>query len=69
MISDKAKIPLYGILSNEQLALMAQNPPKTKEDFLKIKGVNEQKYKQWEEIFIKAIEKALVSAEESETVI
>lgn len=30
-------------LSNEQLALMAQNPPKTKEDFLKIKGVNEQK--------------------------
>ena len=30
-------------LSNEQLDLMAQNPPKTKEDFLKIKGVNEQK--------------------------
>ena len=29
-------------LSNEQLALMAQNIPKTKEDFLKIKGVNEQ---------------------------
>ena len=46
-ISDKTKIPLYGILSNEQLALMAQNPPKTKEDFLKIKGVNEAKYKQW----------------------
>ena len=56
-------------MSNEQLALMAKNPPKIKEDFLKIKGVNEQKYKQWEEIFIKAIEKALVSAEESETVI
>lgn len=68
-IGDKTKIPLYGILSNEQLALMAQNPPKTKEEFLKIKGVNEQKYKQWGEIFIKAIEKALVSAEESETVI
>ena len=47
--------PLYGILSNEQLALMAQNPPKTKEDFLKIKGVNDQKFKQWGEIFIKAI--------------
>lgn len=29
--------------------------------------MNEQKYKQWGEIFIKAIEKALVSAEESET--
>ena len=29
-IGDKTKIPLYGILSNEQLALMAQNPPKTK---------------------------------------
>lgn len=47
---------------------MAQNPPKTKEDFLKIKGVNEAKYKQWVEIFIKAIEKVLVSAEEAETV-
>ena len=29
-IGDKTKIPLYGILSNEQLALMAKNPPKTK---------------------------------------
>lgn len=64
-IGDRTKIPLYGILSNEQLALMVQNPPKTKEDFLKIKGVNEQKYKQWGEIFIKAIEKVLVSAEEA----
>ena len=62
-IGNKTKIPLYGILSNEQLALMAQNPPKTKEDFLKIKGVNEQKYKQWREIFIKAIEKAENSAD------
>lgn len=52
------------------MTLMAQNPPKTKEDFLKIKGVNEQKkYKRWGEIFIKAIEKVLVSAEESETVV
>ena len=57
MISDKAKIPLYGILSNEQLALMAQNPPKTKEDFLKIKGVNEQKYKQFGDVFISAVQK------------
>ena len=69
MISDKAKIPLYGILSNEQLALMAQNPPKTKEDFLKIKGVNEQKYKQFGEIFLKAIETALLSQVKAETVI
>ena len=57
MISDKAKIPLYGILSNEQLALMAQNPPKTKEDFLKIKGVIEQKYKQFGDGFISAVQK------------
>lgn len=65
-IGDKTKIPLYGILSNEQLALMAQNPPKTKEDFLKIKGVNEQKYKQFGDIFISAIEKALLTVENSE---
>lgn len=64
-IGDKTKIPLYGILSNEQLALMAQNPPKTKEDFLKIKGINEAKYKQWGDIFIKEIEKVLLTAETS----
>ena len=68
-IGDKTKIHLYEILSNEQLALMAQNPPKTKEDFLKIKGVNEQKYKQFGEIFLKAIETALLSQVKVETVI
>ena len=68
-IGDKTKIPLYGILSNEQLALMSQNPPKTKEDFLKIKGVNEQKYKQFGEIFLSAIQKALLTTEEAETVV
>ena len=68
-IGDKTKIPLYGILSNEQLALMAQNPPKTKEDFLKIKGVNEQKYRQFGEIFLSAIQKALLTTEEAETVV
>ena len=66
-IGDRTKIPLYGILSNEQLALMAQNPPKTKEDFLKIKGVNEQKYKQFGEFFIAAVQKALLNVEESES--
>ena len=40
MISDKAKIPLYGILSNEQLALMAQ------------KIHQKQKYKQFGDVFI-----------------
>ena len=68
-IGDKTKIHLYEILSNEQLALMAQNPPKTKEDFLKIKGVNEQKYKLFGETFLKAIETALLSQVKVETVI
>lgn len=68
-IGDKTKIPLYGILSNEQLALMAQNPPKTKEDFLKIKGGNEQKYRQFGETFLSAIQKALLTTEEAETVV
>ena len=35
-IGDKTKIPLYGIFSNEQLALMAQTLPKTKDEFIKI---------------------------------
>ncbi|MBQ0051265.1 MAG: HRDC domain-containing protein [Treponema sp.] len=68
-IGDKTKIPLYGILSNEQLALMAQNPPKTKEEFIKIKGVNEQKFKQFGEIFLTAVQKALVSIEKAETLV
>ena len=68
-IGDKTKIHLYEILSNEQLALMAQNSPKTKEEFIKIKGVNEQKYKLFGEIFLKAIETALLSQVKAETVI
>lgn len=67
-IGEKTKIPLYGILSNEQLALMAQNPPKTKEEFLKIKGVNDQKYKQFGEQFLETIKSALLSAEQAEIV-
>ena len=56
-------------MSNDQLALMAQNPPKTKEGFIKIKGVNEQKYKLFGETFLKAIETALLSQVKVETVI
>lgn len=67
-IGEKTKIPLYGILSNEQLALMAQNPPKTKEEFIKIKGVGEQKYKQFGEEFLETIKSAMLSAEQAENV-
>lgn len=67
-IGERTKIPLYGILSNEQLALMAQNPPKTKEDFIKIKGVSEQKYRQFGEVFLETIKSALLSAEQAENV-
>ena len=67
-IGEKTKIPLYGILSNEQLALMAQNPPKTKEEFIKIKGVSEQKYKQFGEEFLETVKSALLSAEQAENV-
>lgn len=66
-IGEKTKIPLYGILSNEQLALMAQNPPKTKEEFIKIKGVSEQKYKQFGEEFLETVKSALLCAEHAET--
>ncbi len=65
-IGEKTKIPLYGILSNEQLALMAQNSPKTKEEFLKIKGVNDQKFKQFGEQFLETIKSALLSVEQAE---
>lgn len=67
-IGERTKIPLYGILSNEQLALMAQNPPKTKEEFIKIKGVGEQKYKQFGEEFLETIKSAMLSAEQAENV-
>ncbi len=64
-IGERTKIPLYGILSNEQLALMAQNPPKTKEEFIKIKGVSEQKYRQFGEEFLETIKSALLCAEQA----
>lgn len=67
-IGERTKIPLYGILSNEQLALMAQNPPKTKEEFIKIKEVGEQKYKQFGEEFLETIKSAMLSAEQAENV-
>lgn len=41
-------------------------PPKTKEDSLKRKGVNEHKFKQFGDVFISTIEKALLTVEESE---
>lgn len=66
-IGEKTKIPLYGILSNEQLALMAQNPPRTKEDFMKIKGVSDQKYKQFGGLFLETIRSALLTAEQAES--
>lgn len=47
---------------------MSQNPPKAKEEFLKIKGVNDQKYKQFGEQFLETIKSALLSAEQAETV-
>lgn len=68
-IGERTKIPLYGILSNEQLALMAQNPPKTKEEFIKIKGVSEQKYKQFGEEFLETVKSAMLSAEQAENVV
>ena len=67
-IGERTKIPLYGILSNEQLALMAQNPPKTKEEFIKIKGVSEQKYRQFGEEFLETVKSAMLSAEQAENV-
>ena len=62
-IGDKTKIPLYGIFSNEQLALMAQAIPKNKQEFLKIKGVSEQKFNQFGEAFLSAINSAMLTAE------
>ena len=55
-------------MSNEQLALMAQNPPKKKEDFIKIKGVSEQKYKQFGEEFLETIKSAMLLAEQAENI-
>ena len=44
---------------------MAQNPLKNKDEFIKIKGINESKFKQWGEVFLKFIKDALVNTESS----
>jgi ATP-dependent DNA helicase RecQ len=51
-IGIKKKVPLYLIFSNATLEEIAYYQPQTKEDFLNIKGVGENKYNTYGEIFM-----------------
>jgi superfamily II DNA helicase RecQ len=46
-IADKAGIPVYAVFTNDQLANMVKNPPKTSKDLLSISGVGEARVKQY----------------------
>ena len=51
-IADKAGIPVYAVFTNDHLAGMVKNPPKTAKDLLSISGIGEARVKQYGEAFI-----------------
>jgi len=51
-IAEKSGIPVYAVFTNDQLAGMVKNPPKTAKDLLSISGIGEARAKQYGEAFI-----------------
>lgn len=54
-IASQNKLPLYCICSNKTLVQLATYKPKTKEEFLSIKGIGEKWYDNYAPLFIDAI--------------
>ena len=50
--ADKSGVPVYAVFTNEQLAGMIKNPPKTAKDLLSITGIGEARVKQYGEAFL-----------------
>jgi len=48
-------VPLYIICSNAVLEELAEKKPKTRHDFLDIKGLGEKKYELYGEAFLEVI--------------
>jgi superfamily II DNA helicase RecQ len=53
-IAEKQGIPVYAVFTNDQIAAMVKNPPKTTNDLLSIAGVGEARVKQYGEAFLNA---------------
>ena len=53
-IAEQQGVPVYAVFTNEHLAGMVKNPPKTIKDILAINGVGEARVKQFGEAFLKA---------------
>jgi superfamily II DNA helicase RecQ len=53
-IAEQQGVPVYAVFTNEHLAGMVKNPPKTIKDILTINGVGEARAKQFGEAFLKA---------------
>jgi len=51
-IAEKSGIPVYAIFTNDQLAGMVKNHPKSTKDLFSISGVGEARVKQYGEAFI-----------------
>ncbi|HEY4601780.1 MAG TPA: DNA helicase RecQ [Cerasibacillus sp.] len=54
-IADEMEVPPYVLFSDATLKDMCRYLPKSKEEFLQIKGVGERKYEQYGETFLEAI--------------
>jgi superfamily II DNA helicase RecQ len=65
-IADKQGLPVYTIFSNEQLANIAKNPPKSLKDLGAIPGIGEAKLKQYGALFLALLkEKGAAAVTES----
>ena len=56
-LAKEKKLPAYCILSNDTLAMLATDKPTTREEFMAIKGVGTQRYKQCGDAFMEIIKR------------
>jgi superfamily II DNA helicase RecQ len=52
-LADKTGTPVYTVFTNDQLAAMVKNPPRSMKDLMAIAGIGEARSRQYGEAFIK----------------
>lgn len=60
-LAQEENLPAYCVLTNDVLSRLATDKPTTREEFVEIKGIGEQRYKRFGERFIAEIKKHIES--------
>ncbi len=61
VLAQEENLPAYCVLTNDVLSRLATDKPTTREEFVEIKGIGEQRYKRFGERFITEIKKHVES--------